>query len=146
MIRRPPSSTRTDTLFPYTTLFRSEEIEKRYDAINVFEEELVESGTLVVKCMLHISPEEQKERLQARLDDPTKHWKYNPGDIDERSMWPAYQEAYEIAIERTHTEAAPWHIIPADRKWYRNLAIGHLLLDALSSFQLGWPAADFDVA
>jgi PPK2 family polyphosphate:nucleotide phosphotransferase len=123
----------------------AEEIEKRYDAINVFEEELVESGTLVLKCMLHISPEEQKERLLARLDDPTKHWKYNPGDIDEREMWPAYQEAYEMAIERTHTEAAPWHIIPADRKWYRNLAIGHLLRDALASFQLAWPAADFDV-
>lgn len=126
-------------------LAEQEEIERRYDAINSFEEELVESGTVVVKCMLHISAAEQKERLLARLDDPTKHWKYNPGDIDERQHWPAYQEAYELAIERTHTDAAPWHVIPADRKWYRNLAIGHLLLDALSSFRLGWPAADFDV-
>lgn len=126
-------------------LAKEQEIEHRYDAINSFEEELVESGTVVVKCMLHISAAEQKERLLARLDDQTKHWKYNPGDIDERKHWPAYQEAYEIAIERTHTDAAPWHVIPADRKWYRNLAIGHLLLDALSSFRLGWPAADFDV-
>lgn len=126
-------------------LAKEQEIERRYDAINSFEEELVESGTVVVKCMLHISAAEQKERLLARLDDQTKHWKYDPGDIDERKHWPAYQEAYEIAIERTHTDAAPWHVIPADRKWYRNLAIGHLLLDALSSFRLGWPAADFDV-
>lgn len=126
-------------------LAKEDEIERRYDAINSFEEELVESGTVVLKCMLHISAAEQKERLLARLDDPTKHWKYNPGDIDEREHWSAYQEAYEVAIERTRTDAAPWHVIPADRKWYRNLAIGHLLLDALSSFHLGWPDADFDV-
>ena len=74
--------------------------------------------------MLHISPEEQKERLLARLDDPTKHWKYNPGDVDERALWPAYREAYEIALERTNTEHAPWYVVPSDRKWYRNLAVG----------------------
>ena len=74
--------------------------------------------------MLHISADEQKERLLARLDDPTKHWKYNPGDLDERALWPAYREAYEIALERTNTEHAPWHVIPADKKWFRNLAIG----------------------
>ena len=75
--------------------------------------------------MLHISAEEQRERLLARLDDPTKHWKYNPGDIDERARWPAYREAYEIALERTNTEHAPWHVVPSDRKWFRNLAVGH---------------------
>jgi len=123
-----------------------EEIERRYDAISAFEAELVGSGTTIVKCMLHISAEEQKERLLARLDDPTKHWKYNPGDLDERALWPAYREAYEIAIERTNTEAAPWHVIPADKKWYRNLAIGHLLLGALERMDLTWPTADFDVA
>ena len=96
--------------------------------------------------MLHISPDEQKARLLARLDDPTKHWKYNPGDIDERQHWPAYQEAYEIALERTNTEVAPWHVIPADKKWYRNLAIGHLLLDTLERMDPQWPKADFDVA
>jgi len=123
-----------------------EEIERRYDAINAFEAELVGSGTTIVKCMLHISAEEQKARLLARLDDPRKHWKYNPGDLDERARWPAYRGAYEIAIERTNTEAAPWHVIPADKKWYRNLAIGHLLLGALERMDLTWPAADFDVA
>ncbi len=122
-----------------------EEIERRYDAINAWEAKLVESGVTIVKCMLHISADEQKERLLARLDDPTKYWKYNPGDVDERELWPAYQEAYRIAIERTNTEVAPWHVIPADKKWFRNLAIGSLLLDVLRSFDLSWPAADFDV-
>ncbi|WP_183092290.1 polyphosphate kinase 2 family protein [Nocardioides stalactiti] len=123
-----------------------EEIERRYDAINAFEAELAAAGTTIIKCMLHISPEEQKERLLARLDDPSKHWKYNPGDLAERSLWPAYQEAYAVAIERTHTDVAPWHVVPADRKWYRNLAIGHLLLEALRGLDLAWPTADFDVA
>ena len=123
-----------------------EQIEGRYEAINQFESELAAAGTTIVKCMLHISPEEQKARLLARLEDPTKHWKYNPGDLDERARWTAYQEAYRIAIERTNTEAAPWHVIPADRKWYRNLAIGHLLLDALGRMDPQWPEADFDVA
>ena len=81
--------------------------------------------------MLHISAEEQKERLLARLDDPTKHWKFNPGDVDERALWPDYREAYEIALERTNTEVAPWYVVPSDRKWYRNLAIGNLLLETL---------------
>ncbi|WP_223162777.1 polyphosphate kinase 2 family protein [Nocardioides antri] len=123
-----------------------EEIERRYDAINAFEADLVEGGTTIVKCMLHISPAEQKERLLARLNHPNKHWKYNPGDIDERSQWPVYQEAYELAIERTNTGAAPWHVVPADRKWYRNLAIGSLLLAALEDMGPQWPKADFDVA
>ena len=122
-----------------------DEIRRRYQAINDWEADLVEQGTTIIKCMLHISAAEQKERLLARLDDPTKHWKYNPGDVDERELWPAYQEAYELAIERTNTDVAPWHVIPADRKWYRNLAIGTLLLDALRSFDLSWPEADFDV-
>ncbi|GAA4824498.1 PPK2 family polyphosphate kinase [Nocardioides caeni] len=121
------------------------EIERRYDAINQWEAELAAEGTTVIKCMLHISAEEQKARLLARLDDPSKHWKYNPGDVDERELWPAYQEAYEVAIERTNTEVAPWHVIPADKKWYRNLAIGTLLLDALRDLDLSWPVADFDV-
>lgn len=128
------------------SLAPAEEIERRYGAITEFEERLAAAGTVVVKCMLHISAAEQKERLLARLDDPTKHWKFNPGDIDERSQWPAYQEAYEIALERTGTEAAPWHVIPADRKWYRNLAVASLLLEALRGLSLAWPPADFDVA
>jgi PPK2 family polyphosphate:nucleotide phosphotransferase len=120
-------------------------IEGRYDQINEFEQELVADGTVVVKCMLHISPETQKERLLARLDDPTKHWKYNPGDVDERQHWADYRAAYETMLERTNTETAPWHVIPSDRKWYRNLAVGRLLLDALHGMNPQWPAADFDV-
>ncbi|WP_244928667.1 PPK2 family polyphosphate kinase [Nocardioides sp. W7] len=121
------------------------EIERRYDAIVDFEHRLVESGTTVVKVMLHISSAEQKERLLARLDDPAKHWKFNSGDIDERAHWSAYREAYEIALERTGTEAAPWHVVPADRKWYRDLAIAQLLLEALRGLDPQWPVADFDV-
>ncbi|WP_182376606.1 PPK2 family polyphosphate kinase [Nocardioides sp. WS12] len=123
-----------------------DEIERRYGAINAWEADLAANGTTIIKCMLHISAEEQKQRLLDRLEDPAKHWKFNPGDLDERAEWPAYREAYEIAIERTNTEVAPWHVIPADKKWYRNLAIGTLLLDALKSLDLDWPKADFDVA
>jgi PPK2 family polyphosphate:nucleotide phosphotransferase len=121
-------------------------VEQRYDEINAFEARLVEDGCVVLKCMLHIGPDEQRERLQERLDDPEKHWKYNPGDLDERALWPAYREAYEIAVERTNTDVAPWHVVPADKKWFRNLAIAQLLLDALRGLDLQWPAADFDVA
>jgi PPK2 family polyphosphate:nucleotide phosphotransferase len=128
------------------SLVPPDEIERRYDAINAFEQRLVDSGTTIVKCMLHISATEQKKRLLARLDDPTKHWKFNPGDVDERALWPAYQEAYALALERTHTEAAPWHVVPADKKWYRNLAVGTLLHDALRGLDPQWPAADYDVA
>jgi PPK2 family polyphosphate:nucleotide phosphotransferase len=122
-----------------------EEIESRYDKINDWEADLAAQGTTIIKCMLHISAEEQKARLLERLENPEKHWKYNPGDIDERAHWPAYQEAYEIAIERTNTDVAPWHVIPADKKWFRNLAIGTLLLEALRAMDLQWPVADFDV-
>jgi PPK2 family polyphosphate:nucleotide phosphotransferase len=122
-----------------------DEIERRYDAINEFEARLVESGTKIIKCMLHISADEQKARLQERLDNPEKHWKYNPGDIDERELWPAYQDAYQVALERTNTDAARWYVIPADKKWFRNLAIGSLLLEGLRVLDLEWPVADFDV-
>jgi PPK2 family polyphosphate:nucleotide phosphotransferase len=122
-----------------------EEIERRYAAITEFEQRLVDAGTVVVKCMLHISAEEQRERLLDRLADPSKYWKFNPGDIDERQLWADYQAAYQVALERTHTDAAPWHVVPADKKWYRNLAIGALLLDALRTLDPQWPPADFDV-
>ena len=123
-----------------------DEVERRYDAINAFEAEVVGAGVTIIKCMLHISADTQKERLLARLDDPTKHWKFNPTDIDERAHWPAYREAYEIALERTNTEVAPWYVIPSDHKWYRNLAIGNLLHETLATMNPQWPAADFDVA
>ncbi len=122
-----------------------DEIERRYEAINDFERRLVDSGTTVIKCMLHVSSQTQEERLLERLDNPEKHWKYNPGDVDERALWSSYQDAYEIALERCNTEAAPWHVVPADRKWYRNWAIGSLLHESLEAFELGWPVADFDV-
>lgn len=123
-----------------------DEIEQRYDDINAFEAELAESGTTVVKCMLHISPEEQKDRLLERLERRDKHWKFNPGDIDERALWPEYRQAYELAIERTNTAHAPWYVVPSDRKWYRNLAVAQLLRDTLRRLDLSWPEADFDVA
>jgi PPK2 family polyphosphate:nucleotide phosphotransferase len=121
------------------------EIERRYEAINDFERRLVEEGTIILKCMLHISPAEQKKRLQARLDDPTKYWKYNPGDVDERQLWADYQAAYEIALERTHANHAPWYVVPSDNKWYRNLAVAKLLHETLESMDLDWPEADFDI-
>jgi PPK2 family polyphosphate:nucleotide phosphotransferase len=118
---------------------------RRYDAVNRFEEELVAGGTRIVKCFLHISRDEQRERLLARLDDPTKHWKYNPGDLDTRARWADYMAAYGDAIERCSTEIAPWHVIPADRKWYRNWAITNLLIEELDALGLRWPEANFDV-
>ena len=126
-------------------LAEPEEIERRYTAINDFERELVDSGTTVVKCMLHISADEQKERLLRRLGKTSKHWKYHPSDVDERAQWPRYREAYELALERTNTEHAPWFVIPSGRKWYRNLAIGRLLHDTLRVMDPQWPGPDFDV-
>ncbi len=120
-------------------------IESRYRQINEFEAELAQDGFTIVKCMLHISAREQKTRLLARLDNPRKYWKFNPADVDERGRWPAYREAYELALEHTNTEIAPWYVIPSDRKWYRNLAIGQLLLETLRGMALRWPEADFDV-
>jgi PPK2 family polyphosphate:nucleotide phosphotransferase len=117
----------------------------RYEEINAFEQRLVDDGTVLVKCFLHISSAEQKERLLARLDDPTKHWKYNPGDVDVRTRWDDYQAAYADALERCSTQHAPWYVIPSDRKWYRNWAVTQLLTEQLRALDLEWPAADFDV-
>lgn len=122
------------------------EIERRYKAINAFEAELAEAGVHIIKVMLHISPDEQKDRLMERLDRPDKYWKYNPGDVDERLLWPDYMKAYQAVFERTSTEVAPWYVVPADRKWYARLAIQRLLLNALRNIDPQWPAADFDIA
>ena len=122
-----------------------EEIERRYGAINEFEAELVDEGTTIIKVMLHISPEEQKSRLLDRLERPEKQWKYNPSDVDERMLGPKYQEAYQIAFDRTSTPIAPWYVVPADRKWYARLAVQHLLIQALQALQLEWPKPDYDV-
>ena len=119
---------------------------KRYDEINEFEAEVAADGTTIIKVMLHISGEEQKARLMERLDRPDKHWKFNPGDIDERRHWDAYQDAYQAVLERCSTEIAPWYVVPADRKWYARLAVMNLLDEHLAALGLQWPAADFDVA
>ncbi len=124
----------------------AEEIERRYGAINDFEKRLTAAGVRIVKVMLHISSDEQKARLAERLDRPDKHWKYNPGDVDERQLWPAYMDAYQAAFERTSTDHAPWHVVPANAKWYARLAVQALLLEALEQIDPQWPAATFDVA
>jgi len=117
----------------------------RYDEIGAWEEKIVASGTTIVKCFLHVSHATQRERLLARLDDETKYWKYNPGDVDERALWPAYTQAYEAALERCSTQHAPWFVVPADRKWYRDWAVAQLLVEHLRALDLRWPDADFDV-
>jgi PPK2 family polyphosphate:nucleotide phosphotransferase len=121
------------------------EIERRYTAINDFEAELAASDTTIIKVMLHISADEQKERLEERLERPDKHWKYNPSDIDERLLRPKYMEAFQVVFDRTTTPDAPWYVIPADRKWYARLVVQHLLIQALEAMDLEWPKADFDV-
>jgi PPK2 family polyphosphate:nucleotide phosphotransferase len=118
---------------------------RRYATINRFESRLDGQDVRVLKVFLHISPEEQRERLLARLDDPTKHWKFNPRDLDERLRWHDYREAYQAALERCNTAAAPWYVVPADRKWYRNWAISRLLVEQLEDIDPRWPRADFDV-
>lgn len=118
---------------------------RRYATINRFEESLHDDEVTVVKVFLHISHGEQRERLLERLDNPDKHWKFNPGDIDERAMWPAYQEAYEAALQKCTTDIAPWYVVPADRKWYRNWAISRLLLEHLEEIDPQYPQGHFDV-
>jgi PPK2 family polyphosphate:nucleotide phosphotransferase len=126
-------------------LARPAEIGSRYGLINDFERELTEDGVTVVKCFLHISYKEQKRRLLRRLDRPDKRWKFDPSDIEERALWPAYQEAYELALEHCATPHAPWYLVPADRKWYRNWAISRLLLEHLTALDPQYPETDFDV-
>jgi PPK2 family polyphosphate:nucleotide phosphotransferase len=123
----------------------ADEIERRYGAIVDFEKRLTDAGTHIVKVMLHISREEQRKRMMARLDRPDKHWKYNPGDIDERRLWPDYMDAYQVAFDRTSTGDAPWYVVPANRKWYARLAVQHLLIRALKDIDPRWPVATFDV-
>ena len=120
--------------------------EPRYQEINDFEAEVVDAGTVVVKVLLAISPEEQAERLRERLERPDKHWKYNPGDLDVRARWGDYADAYQAVLDRTSTSVAPWFVVPADRKWFARLAVTELLVGALEGLDLGWPSADFDPA
>jgi PPK2 family polyphosphate:nucleotide phosphotransferase len=122
-----------------------EEIERRYDAIRDWEKALVDDGTVIIKCMLHVSADEQRNRLLARLDEPDKQWKFKPNDVDERALWDEYQKAYETALERCHSDIAPWYVVPSDHKKYRNWAVGQLLLEALRGMDPQWPKPEYDV-
>lgn len=119
---------------------------KRYDQINAFEKLLAENGTTILKFFLHISKDEQKERLQARLDDPTKHWKFSVGDLGERKLWDDYQSAYEDALNKTSTEHAPWYVVPANRKWYRDLVISKVLVETLEGLKMKYPEPKDDLS
>lgn len=114
---------------------------ERYEHINHFEKLLAANGVTILKFFLHISKDEQKERLQKRLDDKSKNWKFNPGDLKERDKWDEYMEAYEDAINKCNTARAPWHIVPANKKWYRNLVISARLVEALESLDMKYPPA-----
>jgi PPK2 family polyphosphate:nucleotide phosphotransferase len=122
----------------------AQDIEARYGQINEFEKMLVENGTTILKFMLHISKEEQRERLQARLDEAKGRWKFNPGDLDDRKLWGEFQKAYEIMLARTSTEWAPWQVIPADRKWARNAAIARIVRATLEAMDPQYPQPDWD--
>ncbi len=115
---------------------------KRYAQINDFERMLTETGTVVLKFFLHISKDEQRERLQARVDDPTKRWKFQHGDLAERKLWNDYQRAYEEALTNSSTVYAPWHVVPANQKWYRNYVISSIVVDALKRLKMKYPQPD----
>lgn len=122
------------------------ELDRRYAAINDFEAELAAAGTTVVKVMLNLGRDEQLERLSARLQDPTKYWKYSPTDLDERAFWPSYMDAYQKVFERTSTPDAPWYVVPADKKWYARMAVQEILIEVLAGLNLQWPRGDYDLA
>jgi PPK2 family polyphosphate:nucleotide phosphotransferase len=115
---------------------------KRFDQINEFERTLAENGTTILKFYLHIDLDEQKKRLQDRLDDPSKHWKFRLGDLAERKLWPDYMHAYEDVLSKTSTEYAPWYIVPANRKWFRDLLISSVLVDTLEGLKMKYPESE----
>jgi PPK2 family polyphosphate:nucleotide phosphotransferase len=120
--------------------------ERRYDHIVAFERMLADEGTTIRKFFLHISRDEQARRLQSRLDDPTKRWKFAKGDLAERARWDDYQAAYQEAISRTSTESAPWYVVPADRKWFRNLVVASVLVETLEGLGLSYPEPEEDLS
>jgi PPK2 family polyphosphate:nucleotide phosphotransferase len=122
-----------------------EQWRRRYGEINAFEAELAAACTTIVKCFLHIGYAEQRERLLARLDDPTKHWKFREADIDERAFWSDYQDAYAEMLQECSTEHAPWYVVPSDHKWYRNWAVGQILREVFDELDPQYPDADLDV-
>ncbi|HVO62825.1 MAG TPA: polyphosphate kinase 2 family protein [Terriglobales bacterium] len=121
------------------------ELSNRFDEINSFEENLARNNVLILKFFLYISKDEQKKRLQERLDDPKKYWKVSPTDLKERQYWDTYIEAYEDVFRHCSTKRAPWYIIPANKKWYRNVVISQVLVDALAGLQLKYPKPQFDI-
>ena len=121
-----------------------ETLERRYDHINAFEKLLTDEGTQIVKVMLHISKAYQLERFRRRLKRPDKHWKFNPDDLKERELWDDYMRAFEIAMERCSTEAAPWYVIPAEERWFRDVAIAQLVHDTLEAMNPQYPEPEFD--
>jgi PPK2 family polyphosphate:nucleotide phosphotransferase len=121
-------------------LVPEEQWERRYAHLVDFERRLADEGTIIRKFFLHISKDEQKERLEERLSNPAKHWKFEHGDLDTRAHWDDYQDAYRIMLERTSTEYAPWYVVPADRKWFRDLLVGKVLVDSLEALDMRWPA------
>jgi PPK2 family polyphosphate:nucleotide phosphotransferase len=118
---------------------------KRYGHIRAFEEMLHDEGTTIVKFFLHISKEEQRERQQARIDDPTKRWKFERADLEERKRWDDYHDAFEAMLTETSTHHAPWYVVPANRKWYRNLVVSQVLVDTLNSLNLSYPEPETGV-
>jgi len=119
-------------------------VEGRYQHINAFEQLLTDRGTRVVKVMLHISKDYQRERLQRRLRRPDKHWKFDPGDLKDRTLWDEFQKAYEIALTRCSTPAAPWYVVPAERRWFRDLVVAELLVGVLEEMNPAYPPPSFD--
>ena len=119
---------------------------KRFKQINDFEAMLIDEGAIILKFFLHISKQEQKQRLQDRLDDPAKQWKFNPGDLAERDKWDDYQRVYEQALNATSTPAAPWYIVPADRKWIRDVYVGSMLVHTLAALGMQYPAPVTDLS
>jgi PPK2 family polyphosphate:nucleotide phosphotransferase len=118
-------------------------VERRYEQINAFEKHLADNGTTILKFMLNISKDEQRERLQARLDDPDKKWKFNSGDLEDRKLWDDYQRAYEVALDRCSTEHAPWRVVPSDRKWQRNAVVAAVVRRALEDMAPAYPKPDW---
>jgi PPK2 family polyphosphate:nucleotide phosphotransferase len=118
---------------------------RRYAHINDFEKMLADEGTTILKFFLHIDQDEQKERLQARLDEPHKRWKFKLGDLEERKLWPQYMRAYEDVLSKTSTAWAPWYIVPANRKWYRNLVVGTVLVETLEGLNMSYPQPEEDL-
>ncbi|MBN1637484.1 MAG: polyphosphate kinase 2 family protein, partial [Ignavibacteriales bacterium] len=120
--------------------------EKRYHHINEFEKLLTNEGTAILKFYLHICKDEQKERLQARLDDPSKHWKFNLDDLKERELWDEYIKAYEDVLNKTSTDYAPWYVIPSNKKWYRNIIVAEIIVDTLNKMRLEYPTSEKDLS